>query len=164
VEPERIEPGPGQESVWDYPRPPALERTSRRLRVELAGRTIADTTRGWRVLETSQPPAYYFPPDDVDLSVLVPSAHRTFCEWKGQARYWSAAISDREVPDLAWGYDLPQPRFAAIAGHLAFYAQKADACFVDDEQVAANAGSFYGGWITSSVVGPFKGATGSAHW
>ncbi|MEO7555702.1 MAG: DUF427 domain-containing protein [Acidimicrobiales bacterium] len=164
MEPERIEPGPGQESVWDYPRPPALERTSQRLRVVLAGRTIADTTQGWRVLETSQPPAYYFPPADVDASVLVPSAHRTFCEWKGQARYWSAIIDDREVGDLAWGYDQPQPRFAEIAGHLAFYAQKADACFVDDEQVAANAGAFYGGWITSAVVGPFKGATGSAHW
>ncbi len=164
MHPERIEPGPGQESVWDYPRPPALERTTGRLRVVLAGRTIADTTNGWRVLETSQPPAYYFPPADVDTSVLVASASRTFCEWKGQARYWTAVVGDREVPDIAWEYESPHERFTAIAGHLAFYPQKADACFVDDEQVDPNEGSFYGGWITARVVGPFKGGPATAGW
>lgn len=157
-------PGPGQESVWDYPRPPAIERTSSLLRVELAGRTIAETTRGWRILETSQPPAYYFPRADIDLSTLVPSAHRTFCEWKGTARYWTAVVGDREVDDIAWEYEHPTAAYAAIAGHLAFYAQKADACFVDGERVQAPEGLFYGGWITSKVVGPFKGGPGSAHW
>jgi uncharacterized protein (DUF427 family) len=164
VHPQRIEPGPGQESVWDYPRPPALERTASRLRVEVGGRTIADTTRGWRVLETSQPPAYYFPPSAVDRDVLVPSAHRTFCEWKGQARYWTAAVDGREIADIAWEYTAPLERFAPIAGHLAFYPQRADACFVDDERVAPNEGSFYGGWITANIVGPFKGGPGTAGW
>ena len=156
--------GPGQESVWDYPRPPALERTESRLRVELGGRAIAETTAGWRVLETSQPPAFYFPPNDVDLDVLVPSTHRTFCEWKGQARYWTAVVDGREVADIAWEYVSPLERFAPVAGHLAFYPQRADACFVDGERVSANEGSFYGGWITSKVVGPFKGGAGTAGW
>jgi uncharacterized protein (DUF427 family) len=164
VQPERIEPGPGQESVWDYPRPPALERTAARLRVEVAGRTVAETTSGWRVLETSQPPAYYFPPGDVDMSALVASTHRTFCEWKGQARYWSAIVGDRTVEDIAWEYTTPTDRFAAIAGHLAFYPQRADACFVDGERAVAAEGSFYGGWITAAIVGPFKGGPGTAHW
>ncbi|MGI8663168.1 MAG: DUF427 domain-containing protein [Acidimicrobiales bacterium] len=163
MHPERIEPGPGQESVWDYPRPPALERTNKRLRVELGGRTIADTTEGWRVLETSQPPAFYIPQADVEMDVLVPSTTRTFCEWKGQAHYWSAAGAIA-VADVAWSYPSPTERFRAIADHLAFYPQRVDACFVDDERVLANEGGFYGGWITADVVGPFKGGAGSAIW
>jgi uncharacterized protein (DUF427 family) len=160
VDVQRIEPGPGQESVWDYPRPPAIEATTRHLRVELAGVTIADTTRAHRVLETSQPPAYYFPPDDVRMDLLRPSTSRTFCEWKGQAVYFSAQDAD----DIAWSYPQPLPRFAAITDHLAFYPQRVDACWVDDERVQANAGGFYGGWITADVVGPFKGGPGSAGW
>jgi uncharacterized protein (DUF427 family) len=164
MEPRRIEPGPGQESVWDYPRPPALERTDARLRVQLGGEVVAETTRGWRVLETSQPPAYYFPPEDVRADLLVPSTTSTFCEWKGVASYVSVRVGDRLVTNAAWRYDRPTPRFEPITGHLAFYAQKADACWVDDEQVQANEGSFYGGWITSKVVGPFKGGAGTAGW
>jgi uncharacterized protein (DUF427 family) len=162
--PQRIEPGPGQESVWDYPRPPRVEPVAERLRVVVDGVTIAETTRGYRVLETSQPPAYYFPPDDVSFAHLEPSMSRTFCEWKGSASYWSAHVGGRVVDDIAWTYPDPRPEFEVIADHLAFYAQKASECHVGDEQVEANEGSFYGGWITSRVVGPFKGGAGSAHW
>jgi len=162
--PDRIEPGPGQESVWDYPRPPALERNQQRLRVVVAGVTVADTTSGWRVLETSQPPAYYLPPADVDLTRLTASLQRTFCEWKGLAHYWSINVGGDERVDAAWSYPAPTARYAGLADHLAFYPQRVDACFVDDERVAPNDGSFYGGWITSKVVGPFKGGAGSAYW
>jgi uncharacterized protein (DUF427 family) len=160
----RIEPGPGQESVWDYPRPPALERTTNRLRVEFGGVVIADTTHGYRVLETSQPPAYYFPPDAVAMEHLVASTHRTFCEWKGQAHYATIVVGDRSAVDAVWAYHRPTEPFAAITDHLAFYAQSVDACFVDDERVQANDGAFYGGWITANIVGPFKGGPGSAGW
>jgi uncharacterized protein (DUF427 family) len=164
MEPVRIEPGPGQESVWDYPRPPALERTDSHLVVEVAGVVVAETQRGWRVLETSQPPAYYFPPDDVRLDLLEPSTSRTFCEWKGGATYRSVRVGDRLAVDAAWFYERPTPRFEPIAGHLAFYPQRVDRCAVDGEEVQANAGQFYGGWITSKVVGPFKGGAGTAGW
>jgi uncharacterized protein (DUF427 family) len=160
---ERVEPGPGQESVWDYPRPPRLERTGRHLRVELQGTVIADTTRAHRVLETSQPPAYYLDPTDVRTEHLVPSTHHTFCEWKGQASYFDVAVDGQVAFRAAWTYPDPTPAFEAIRGHLAFYAQLLD-CFVDGEHVIGNEGSFYGGWITADVVGPFKGGVGSAHW
>ncbi len=162
--PDRIEPGPGQESVWDYPRPPGVERTPARIRVELAGATIADTTEAWRVLETSQPPAYYLPPADVDLDRLERSTHVTFCEWKGLASHVSLRVGDRFVADAGWTYPDPSPGFEPIRDHLAFYAQKLDRCLVDDEVVEANEGAFYGGWITSRVVGPFKGGPGTAGW
>ncbi|CAN5205064.1 DUF427 domain-containing protein [soil metagenome] len=164
MEPRRIEPGPGQESVWDYPRPPAMERTASHLVVEFAGLVIADTRKAWRVLETSQPPAYYIPADDVATERLAPSLRRSFCEWKGQARYYSVRVGERVATDAAWAYDSPFERYAAVAGHLAFYPQAMDACWVDEERVGANEGSFYGGWITSTVVGPFKGGDGTAWW
>ncbi|UDY35856.1 DUF427 domain-containing protein [Dermatobacter hominis] len=163
--PKAIEPGPGQESVWDYPRPPAIEPTSSLVRVEHGGRTVAETTRAIRILETSQPPGFYLPPDDVDLSVLVASSTATACEWKGMASYFDLAVPGVPVvADAAWSYPTPTPRFAAITDHLAFYPQCVDACFVDDERVEGNEGSFYGGWITSKVVGPFKGGPGSWGW
>jgi uncharacterized protein (DUF427 family) len=162
--PARIEPGPGQESVWDYPRPPRLEPTTDRLRVLLDGTTVADTVAGFRVLETSQPPGYYLPPADVRLDLLEPSTTRTFCEWKGLASYFHLRVGDHLVRDAAWSYPDPTPRFAPLVDHLAFYPQKVDGCFVGDEPVEANEGSFYGGWITSRVVGPFKGGPGTALW
>ena len=122
----RIEPGPGQESVWDFPRPPALEKTSSRLRVVFAGATIAETTDAYRVLETSQPPAYYFPPDDVAMEFLVATHHRTFCEWKGQAHYYTVVANGREAVDAVWAYGSPEPRFASIKSHLAFYPDRVD--------------------------------------
>lgn len=150
--------------MWDYPRPPRLEATDSRVVVEFGGVVIADSTRSLRVLETSQPPAFYIPPDDVARDHLVTSSARTFCEWKGVARYVSVVVGDRRADDAGWFYEQPTPRFAALAGHFAFYAQKMDACRVDDELVDPNEGSFYGGWITSRVVGPFKGGAGSSGW
>jgi uncharacterized protein (DUF427 family) len=164
MRPERTEPGPGQESVWDYPRPPAIVPTTSLVRVVHRGVTIASSTRTLRVLETSQPPAFYVPRDDVDLSHLFKTRSRTYCEWKGAATYWAVQVDDDVVMDAAWSYESPNRAFVAIAHHVAFYAQKLDECWVDDERVQPNPGSFYGGWITSAVVGPFKGAHGTLDW
>jgi uncharacterized protein (DUF427 family) len=141
-----------------------LERTGSRLVVVFEGVTVADTTEGYRVLETSQPPAYYLPPDDVALEHLSRSTSVTFCEWKGSATHHVLQVGDRRSPDAAWSYRTPTDRFAAIAGYLAFYPQRVDECWVDGEKVVPNEGAFYGGWITSKVVGPFKGGSGTAHW
>jgi uncharacterized protein (DUF427 family) len=156
--------GAGQESAWEYPRPPRLERTSARLVVVLDGVTIADTTRAYRVLETSHPPNYYFPPDDVASGVLVRSGGGSFCEWKGRAHYFAVRAGDRVEEDAAWAYATPSAAFAPLRDHVAFYAHRMDACFVDDELVVPQPGGFYGGWITSQVVGPFKGGPGSRGW
>ena len=165
MRPDRVEPAPGQESVWDYPRPPALSPSSERIRVVHRGHVVADSVRTIRVLETSQPPAYYVPRADVDVSVLRPEQRRTRCEWKGGATYWSLDLGDgTAVGGAAWSYERPVTAYASIAGHLAFYAQVIDECWVDDEQVVPNPGMFYGGWITRRVVGPFKGAAGTLHW
>ena len=158
-----VEPGPGQESVWDYPRPPRLEPTARHLVVGLAGETVADTVRAQRVLETSQPPAYYIDPVDVRLDLLLPSTHTTFCEWKGLATYFDVEVGDIVAEAAVWTYRNPFPAFRPITDHLAFYAQVLR-CSVDGEDVVANEGTFYGGWITRDVVGPFKGGVGTAHW
>ncbi len=160
----RIEPGPGQESVWDYPRPPRLESSPRRIRIVLNGRTIVDTTRALRVLETSHPPVYYVPLEDVAPGVLTPTERASFCEWKGTATYYTAAVGDRVEADVAWTYEEPTPAFAAIKGHVAFYPGRMDAALVDGEQVQAQPGDFYGGWITSDIVGPFKGGAGTWGW
>jgi uncharacterized protein (DUF427 family) len=162
--PARLPPGPGQESVWDYPRPPRLERTAKRLRIVYAGRTIADTTAGWRVLETSHPPVYYVPPLDVDSDVLVAASGSSFCEFKGRAAYYDLVAGGRRSERAAWAYPAPSRAFDAIAHHLAFYASRVDECYVDDERVVAQAGDFYGGWVTRDVVGPFKGEPGTAGW
>ena len=162
--PQRIEPGPGQESVWDYPRPPTVSPTGEHVRVVHRGVVLADTQRPIRILETSQPPGYYLPADDVTTGLLVPTASRSFCEWKGVATYWSVEIDGERFEDVAWSYATPSQRYASIAGHLAFYPQRVDECWVDGERVSANAGGFYGGWVTSKVVGPFKGAPGTLHW
>jgi uncharacterized protein (DUF427 family) len=154
----RAVPDPGQESVWDYPRPPRLELTGRHVRVEFSGVTIANSTRSYRVLETSHPPAYYIPPDDVRSEFLVAVPHRTFCEFKGQASYWDVRAGERRSANAAWSYASPTREFTAIASYFAFYPSRVDACFVDDEPVQAQEGDFYGGWITSKIVGPFKGA------
>ena len=156
--------GPGQESAWDYPRPPRLEATTAHLVVVLDGETIADTRRGYRVLETSHPPNYYFPPDDVAPGALVPSNAGSFCEWKGRAHYFDVRVGERVERDAAWAYGTPSPAFAAIRDHVAFYAGRVDACFVDGKRVDPQSGGFYGGWITSTVVGPFKGGPGTRGW
>jgi len=162
--PRRDIPAEGQGSVWDYPRPPRLERTDARLRVVFAGEMIADSVSGFRVLETSHPPVYYIPPDDIRMDLIRRAPGGSWCEFKGEARYWSIEAGGRRSENAAWSYPAPTTAFAAIAGHLAFYASRVDACFVGDEQVQAQAGGFYGGWITSKVVGPFKGGAGTLGW
>lgn len=163
--PNRIEPGPGQESVWDYPRPPRVEDSPKRIRVTFNGEMIADSTRTKRVLETSHPPVYYIPQEDVQMQYLQPTARSTFCEWKGAASYFDVVVGDRQVPNGAWCY--PQPtaeRFRGIANYIAVYPSKMDACYVDDETVQPQEGDFYGGWITEDIVGPFKGGQGTWGW
>lgn len=135
------------------------------IELEHDGVLIARTTRAWRVLETSHAPTYYLPPDDLAPGVLQPSGHRpTYCEWKGIATYWNVHVHGDVIPDVAWSYAAPSPGFEAIRDHLAFYPERLDVCTVDGEEVSAQPGGFYGGWITSSVVGPFKGAPGSRFW
>ena len=155
----------GVESVWDYPRPPRLEATLRRLRIVHGGVVIADTVRGMRVLETSHPPVYYLPQRDLNMPVLRPSARRgSFCEFKGVASYWDLEVAGAVVPAVAWSYAAPTEAYAALKDHLAFYASRVEECTVDGERVQAQPGDFYGGWITSAVLGPFKGIPGSQGW
>ncbi len=157
-------PGPDQESVWDYPRPPRLESVSRRIRVEHAGLIIADTSRAMRVLETASPPTYYLPPGDVRMDLLMPSLRRSFCEWKGTAVYYSLRVGDRVEADAAWSYPSPERGFVPIAHFLAFYAGKVDACYVGEDKARPQASPFYGGWITPNILGPFKGEPGTEGW
>ncbi len=157
-------PGPGQESVWDYPRPPRLERVAKRVRVELAGTLLADSTRALRVCETASPPTYYVPAEDVRMDLLEASPHTSFCEWKGRARYWTVRVGERRVEDVAWSYPTPDAGFAELADHLAFFAGRVDACYVGDERVTPQPGGFYGGWVTADLVGPFKGEPGTEGW
>jgi uncharacterized protein (DUF427 family) len=164
LKPHRIEPKPGQESVWDYPRPPRLESVAERLRVVFNGRTVADTKSGYRVLETSHPPVYYFPAIDIESALLQSEPGQSWCEFKGHAAYWSLDVDGRRSVKAAWSYPAPSRDFRAIAGYLAFYASKVDECWVGDERVEPQQGDFYGGWITSRVVGPFKGAAGTRGW
>jgi uncharacterized protein (DUF427 family) len=161
----RIEPGPGQESVWDYPRPPRSEPVSAHVRVEFGGEVIANSNRAVRVLETSHPPVYYIPPGDVRLELLQPAQRgASFCEWKGAAKYFDVVVGERRARGAAWAYPEPVRAFAEIAGYLAFYAEQMDACYVGDQRVQPQEGNFYGGWITPQIVGPFKGAPGTAGW
>lgn len=155
-----------KESVWDYPRPPRLEPTPRRLRVLHDGMVVAETVRGMRILETSHPPVYYFPARDVRMEWMKMSRRRgTFCEFKGVATYWSLALPERRVvDDIAWSYAQPTGSYGALQDCLAFYASRVDECWVDEELVVSQPGDFYGGWITSHVAGPFKGAAGTLGW
>lgn len=157
-------PGPGQESVWDYPRPPAVEPVRAQIRVELAGEVVACSTAALRVLETSGPPVYYLPPRDVRLHLLEETPQRSFCEWKGVARYWSLRIGATRRENAAWSYPTPTRHYRLIADYLAFYPARMDACFVGDERARPQPGVFYGGWVTSNILGPFKGEPGSEGW
>jgi uncharacterized protein (DUF427 family) len=159
-----VVPGPGQESVWDYPRPPRVEPVSERLRVVVDGVVVADTTGGKRVLETAGPPVYYFPRDDVRMDLLTPSPHRSYCEWKGSASYWSLGIGRRTIPNVGWSYEDPSSGFESIGGHIAFYARLVDEAWVGGERATPQPGRFYGGWITGRIVGPFKGEPQTADW
>ncbi|MFE0678055.1 DUF427 domain-containing protein [Streptomyces sp. NPDC058867] len=153
------------ESVWDYPRPPALREDDRRVRVECAAEVLADTRRAVRVLETSHPPVFYVPPADVRTEWLRPApGSRTHCEWKGVAQYWDVVVGGEVRERAAWSYPHPDPGYELLAGCLAFYPSRVDRCTVDGEVVGAQEGDFYGGWITDEVRGPFKGAPGTLLW
>lgn len=160
---QRIPPAAGQESVWDYPRPPAVQPSDERIRIELGGVLVVDTTDAVRVLETSHPPVYYLPRD----AFLVPvhdAGGLSMCEFKGMAHYLTIAAGDRIAVRSAWTYPEPWPGYEALRGRVAVYPSKMDRCLVDDEVVVPQEGDFYGGWITSRVVGPFKGAPGTLGW
>jgi uncharacterized protein (DUF427 family) len=163
--PRRIAPGPGQESVWDYPRPPRIERVDVSLCVRHGGREIARAAGGWRVLETSHPPVYYLPPESIAHGRLRPAERTSFCEYKGVARHWDVVDGERVVVrDAGWSYPEPAPAFAALAHHVAFYAGRLDECSVGTDRVTPQTGDFYGGWISPAIVGPFKGAPGTWGW
>jgi uncharacterized protein (DUF427 family) len=162
--PVRITPVPGQESVWDYPRPPRLEKAQGLVRLRFGGILIAETRNALRVLETSHPPTYYIPMQDIAAKYLKKAAGESFCEWKGMAQYFSLSVDGKIAEKVAWYYPNPSPAFAALKNHVAFYAAPLDECTVNGEQVQAQPGGFYGGWITSNIVGPFKGIPGSEGW
>jgi uncharacterized protein (DUF427 family) len=150
--------------VWDYPRPPRLEDSSKLIQVVFNGVTIAETRQAKRVLETSHPPVYYIPPTDIQQSYLTRTNRSTFCEWKGQAAYYTTTVGEQRAENAAWFYPDPVPAFAALKDHVAFYPSRMEACYVDGERVQAQAGDFYGGWITQTIVGPFKGSAGTWGW
>lgn len=152
------------ENVWDYPRPPRLEPVPEQIRIVFNGVEIARTSRAYRVLETSHPPTYYLPPEDVNPAYLRENKRASFCEWKGQAGYVDVVVDGNEAVASGWRYLNPTPAFAPITGYLAFYASKMDACYVGEEQVTAQPGDFYGGWMTSWVTGKVKGGPGTWGW
>ena len=164
MRPTPIPPKPGQESVWDYPRPACWDDTDKHIKVIFNDVVIAETRRAKRVLETSHPPSYYIPPDDVKREYLNQTARATFCEWKGWASYFTLTVGDKTAENAVWCVSEPTPNFIPIKGYLCFYARSMDACYVNDERVTPQAGAFYGGWITSDVVGPFKGGPGTMGW
>lgn len=154
----------GQESVWDYPRPPAVVTTDEEVAVEFAGVVIAHSWAALRVLETSHPPTYYVPARDVRLDLLEPSVQRTFCEYKGSAHYADLVVGERRSVQASWWYPRPAAGYEQLADHIAFYPGRVDHCRVDGERVSAQDGDYYGAWITSKVAGPFKGAPGTTWW
>ena len=161
-------PGPGQRSVWDFPRPPALERSDEHVVVRFAGEVVAETHEPWLVCETSHPPVYYVPRDEVRTDLLEASPHRTFCEFKGVASYADLVVPTGDGAARSrvacWWYDAPTSRFLDLVGAVAFYPQRVEGCEVDGEVVRSVEGDFYGGWITSKVSGPFKGGPGTEWW
>lgn len=163
--PARIEkPGPGQESVWDYPRPPRVEDVSKHVHVELGGDVIAETASAKRVLETAGAPVYYIPPQDLSTALLEESpGHQTICEWKGPARYWHVRSGNRWVENAGWSYPDPFPGYEELRDYVAFYPALVD-CYVGDVRAEPQPGGFYGGWVTPEVVGPIKGEPGSQGW
>ena len=161
---ERIPPGPGQESVWDYPRPPRVEPSDETIEIRLGGTVVARTDRSLRVLETSHPPTYYLPLEAFAKGVLQPVGGTTYCEWKGTASYYDVVTTGRVAARAAWTYPEPTQGFEALRAHVAVMPAAMDSCTVDGEAVTPQEGGFYGGWITSRVVGPFKGAPGTRGW
>jgi uncharacterized protein (DUF427 family) len=141
-----------------------MEDTSKHIRVVFNGVVVAETVRAKRVLETSHPPVYYIPSEDIRMEHLRQAGHTSYCEWKGRAVYYTVSVANGQAENAAWCYPEPAPGYEAIKGYFAFYPHLMDACYVDDERVQAQAGGFYGGWITSDIVGPFKGEPGTQGW
>ena len=162
--PTPIKPGPGQESVWDYPRPPRIEPVTQHIVIVFNGVTLADTTRAYRILETSHPPTYYLPTADIQMQYIRPAQGNSFCEWKGQAVYYTVEVNGRRAEKVAWGYPTPTAPYRDLKDHLGFYAAPFDSVTIAGEQVTPQPGNFYAGWITSNIVGPFKGIPGSWGW
>lgn len=156
-------PGQGQESVWDYPRPPRLAPDTREVLVRVGAIELARTRGALRVLETASPPTFYLPARDVDMTRLEPAPGSSLCEWKGLARYYTVLTGEQPLTAAAWSYPEPRPEFAAISGYVSFYPGRLE-CYVDTERVRPQAGGFYGGWVTSELVGPWKGAPGTGGW
>ena len=158
-----VAPEPGQESAWDYPRPPRIEPDPRTVWVRKGDTILARTNEAVRVLETGSPPTFYLPPDSVRTDLLERASGSSRCEWKGEAVYWDVVLSQDRIPRAAWSYSDPFPEFEEIRGFFAFYPVYLH-CFVGEERVRPQPGGFYGGWVTSELVGPFKGEPGSEHW
>ena len=156
------DPQEGQESVWDYPRPPLLILDPRTVEVRFGDDRIALTSRAYRILETASPPTVYIPPEDVNLDRLIEVTGRSFCEWKGAASYW-ALLSDPGKDAVGWGYKNPSASFKQIKDYMSFYPGRVD-CYIDDERVRPQPGGFYGGWVTDEIIGPYKGEPGTGHW
>jgi uncharacterized protein (DUF427 family) len=150
--------------VWDYPRPPRVERSPKRVTIRHHGVIVVDSGRCWRVLETSHPPVYYVPRGDVAPGMLKPAIGSSFCEFKGNASYWDLDVGAARVPSAAWSYENPSKGYAELAGAVAFYPGRVDECTVGGERVRPQEGDFYGGWITGDITGPFKGAPGTRGW
>jgi uncharacterized protein (DUF427 family) len=153
-----------KESVWNYPRPPRIEMSSRLVQVIFNNETISETNRSLRVLETSHPPTYYIPSEDVQQQLLIPSESKSYCEFKGVATYYTIQVKGKVSENAAWSYHSPNPGYESIKDYIAFYPGRVDACYVDGERVKAQEGDFYGGWITSEIEGPFKGGSGTNGW
>ena len=153
-----------EESVWDYPRPPELDQDGRKVTVEFNGEVVAESRQTIRVLETSHPPVFYIPGEDIKMELLFPTPSTSWCEFKGRAVYWTVEVGDRTAHDAAWGYPAPTSGYQLLRGHFAFYPSMMDRCTVAGEVVAAQDGDFYGGWITSEIIGPFKGGPGTLGW
>ena len=158
-----LEPGPDQESVWDYPRPPALVPDERRVQVKCGDFLIADSQNTYRILETASPPTFYIPPEDIRREWLELARGQSYCEWKGAAAYWSFVHGSLRLGEVGWSYPSPTQAFAEIAGYFSFYPGRAE-CYVDEERVRPQAGGFYGGWVTDEIVGPHKGEPGTGGW
>lgn len=154
---------PGEESVWDYPRPPACVPDGRKVIVRHGNQIIAETLKAIRVLETASPPTFYIPANDINLDSLVQSSGSSFCEWKGNATYWSLKTDDQQIKNVGWSYNSPSKHFAAIKNHFSFYPALLE-CTVNGETVRPQPGGFYGGWVTDEIVGPYKGEPGTSGW
>ena len=156
-------PGAGQESVWDYPRPPKIDPDKRTVLVKLYETVIAESNSSVRILETSGPPVFYIPPSDIDMQLLKKADGSSICEWKGPAVYWDVVLNGEKIVYAGWSYPDPFPGYEEIQHYVAFYPSKLD-CFVDGEKALPQPGKFYGGWVTSELTGPFKGEKGTEWW